>query len=201
LKGESVEYLLGALPTAIEIANQHKSAILVLEELNALSPQMQKVLNQLLDWRRHVYIPELSKTYRLNNGIKLLIAATMNPSTYGGVFELNEDLKSRFAEYFIGYPETDTEKKILSVNELDEELVKKLTLLAYETRKSTELSYALSPRDLALFTQLYISYKRLFTEAEALKYALKVTMVNRYQDVQERRTIEERIKSIFGEVL
>jgi len=55
LRGDETEYQLGVLPTAIELANEAGKAILVLEELNALAPNMQKQLNQLLDWRRHVF--------------------------------------------------------------------------------------------------------------------------------------------------
>ncbi|MEM2498282.1 MAG: MoxR family ATPase [Candidatus Nezhaarchaeales archaeon] len=47
LQGDQVKYVLGALPTAISIANEVGKAILVLEEINALTPQMQKVLNQI----------------------------------------------------------------------------------------------------------------------------------------------------------
>jgi len=205
IQGDQVKYLLGAMPTAIEVANQKGAAMLVLEEINALTPQQQKVLNQLLDWRRHVYIPEIGKTYRLKEGVKFLIAATMNPSTYGGVFELNEDLKSRFAEYVFFYPSKEDEKKILNevtVN-LDDQLKEKLILLASETRAGVnrgELSYALSTRDLVMFANVYNSYLKVFgNETFALKYALKVTVVNRYTDKQEIETIKARIVSIFGE--
>jgi len=206
LRGEEVKYLLGAMPTAIEVANQYGSAILVLEELNALSPQMQKVLNQLLDWRRHVYIPEIGITYELRDKVKLLIAATMNPTMYGGVFELNEDLKSRFVELFLGYPQEEKEVEIVRANieddNMDKGLYGRLVLLAKETRAGVnegELSYALSPRDLVLVAQAFKTYKGVFgSEEEALKQALKVAVLNRYEDKAERETAKARIQSIFG---
>ena len=194
LKGDEVKYLLGALPTAIEIANQAGRAILVLEELNALTPQMQKVLNQILDWRRHIYIPEIGKTYELKNGAKLLICATMNPSTYGGVFELNEDLKSRFTELYVNYPKREKEKQIISLTGLDENLQTWLLALAEETRAGVakgELSYALSPRDLIMFGEVYRALGDL-------KQTLFLTVVNRYEDTQERKTVIARIEAIFG---
>jgi len=202
LVGDEVVYELGVMPTAIEVANKMGKAILVFEELNALTPQMQKVLNQLLDWRRHVYIPEIGKIYRLENGCKLLIVGTMNPSYYGGVHELNEDLRSRFAEVFIDYPREHEESRILEkISDLDEDLKRLLITLAIETRNgyaSGELSYALSTRDLAIFAQVYNSYRAVMDDKQALTMALKNTIVNRYEDKNERATIVQRIYSIFG---
>ena len=202
LIGDEVVYELGVMPVAIEVANKMGSAILVFEELNALTPQMQKVLNQLLDWRRHVYVPEIGKVYRLNDSCKLLIVGTMNPSYYGGVHELNEDLRSRFAEVFIDYPSENEESRILErISDLDEDLRKLLITLAIETRNgyaSGELSYALSTRDLAIFSQVYSSYRTVMGDKQALKFALRNTVVNRYEDSNERKTVMQRIFSIFG---
>jgi len=202
LIGDEVVYELGIMPVAIEVANKMGSAILVFEELNALTPQMQKVLNQLLDWRRHVYVPEIGKVYRLNDGCKLLIVGTMNPSYYGGVHELNEDLRSRFAEVFIDYPSENEESRILErISDLDEDLRKLLITLAIETRNgyaSGELSYALSTRDLAIFSQVYSSYRTVMGDKNALRMALRNTVVNRYEDSNERKTVMQRIFSIFG---
>jgi len=205
LQGDEVKYVLGALPTAIEIANQVGRAILVLEELNALTPQMQKVLNQILDWRKHVYVPELGLTYRLKPDAKLLIGATMNPSTYGGVFELNEDLRSRFSEYYLGYPNEKKEDEIVTklINGISPELRKMMITLAIETRQGVnkgELSYALSTRDIVNFFKVYRSYCSVLSTDDALKAALTVTVVNRYDDASQRETVKQRIMSIFPNV-
>jgi len=198
-----VKFILGVLPMAIEIANEYGVAILSLEELNALSPQMQKVLNQILDWRRHVYVPEIQKVYRLRDGARLLITGTMNPSTYGGVFELNEDLRSRFVEYHVNYPDKIHEKRILRELGIEiepEEVLEGLLLLAKETRKgwqSGELNYALSTRDLVLLGELYNTYKKRMDTEDALKLVLN-TIVNKYDDEGERETLRQRIESIFG---
>ena len=127
LRGDETAYQLGVLPTAIEIANEVKTCILVLEELNALAPNMQKQLNQLLDWRRHVFADN-GKTYRLNKGAKLLVCATMNPSTYGGVFELNEDLISRWGQVWVDYPTQKEEQSIAQINGFDEKLLPIITI-------------------------------------------------------------------------
>jgi len=191
-------YELGVMPLAIEVANREGKCILVFEELNALSPNMQKTLNQLLDWRRHVYVPELNKVYRLEPNAKLLIAATMNPSTYGGVFELNEDLRSRFAEYHVTYPRTDVEQKVVSMYDgLPDDLVQKLITLANESRAGT-LSYVISPRDLTLFATLYKTYTEVFGQDKALRMALKTTVIDRFNEEEVKTWVKPRIFSIFG---
>ena len=168
LRGDETEYQLGVLPTAIELANDKRKAILVLEELNALAPNMQKQLNQLLDWRRHVFADN-GKTYNLNKGAKLLVCATMNPSTYGGVFELNEDLISRWAQVWVEFPTVEEEKSIVNLNGFNVKLLpfnsdgsqittEQIWRLVGETRTDDALSYALSPRDTVQLLQGYQSY-------------------------------------------
>ena len=168
LRGEETGYQLGVLPTAIEVANEVGRTILVLEELNALAPNMQKQLNQLLDWRRHVFADN-GKTYTLNHGAKLLVCATMNPSTYGGVFELNEDLISRWAQIWVEFPSEKEERSIVDLNGFKSELLpfnsegtqvttKQIWRLVGETRTDDALSYALSPRDTVQLLLGYQSY-------------------------------------------
>ena len=180
LRGDETAYQLGVLPSAIELANEVGQAILVLEELNALAPNMQKQLNQLLDWRRHVFADN-GKTYTLNKGAKLLVCATMNPSTYGGVFELNEDLISRWAQIWVQYPTKEEEKSIATINGFDKRLLPAIVQkgawkgnevtehairitedqvwrLVYETRTKSGLSYAISPRDVVQFLTAYQDY-------------------------------------------
>ncbi|RLJ03513.1 MAG: hypothetical protein DRP11_00535 [Candidatus Aenigmatarchaeota archaeon] len=208
LRGDEVVYQLGVIPTAFEVANKKGAAILVFEELNALTPQMQKVLNQALDWRRHCFIPELNKVYRLKPGVKLLIAATMNPSTYGGVHELNEDLLSRFAVWYWNYPGKDLEKRIITevalrngFNEIPGEILDGILRLAKETRASVaagDVEYALSPRDIVQFCQLYIAYSKYFSGKSLLKKALETSVLGKYEDEDHRKFVKQRIESVFG---
>jgi MoxR-like ATPase len=77
--GKKTIFTLGALPTAIEVANEVGRCILLLEELNALTPQVQKQLNALTDFRQMVSMPFIGKTYRLDANAKLWVVGTMNP--------------------------------------------------------------------------------------------------------------------------
>ena len=111
----TVWYQLGVLPTGIEVANNSEcgKAGIDFEEVNGLSPAMQKIVNQFLDWRGHVYIPEIQRIYSPNPGKSLMIYATMNPSTYGGTHELNKDFKDRFTPLKIPFPSPEKEFEIL----------------------------------------------------------------------------------------
>jgi len=194
LIGSEVKFQLGALPTALATAQSEGACILVLEELTALPPQQQKMLNQILDWRKHVYIPEIGKTFHSNGG-KLLVAATTNPSTYAAVFELNEDLKSRLSILRYNYPKESVEMEIIkaSVSPVIEEEAKNLITLARESREAVKegrVDYALSPRDVCLTLQARNAYNNL-------KGAIKTTILNKYESQAEIDFMSQRIHSIF----
>ena len=200
---DRIEYELGILSTAIELANHSKRAVLVFEELNALTPGMQKVLNQLLDWRNHIFIPEINKTLKLKEDCTLFICATMNPSNYGGTHQLNEDLKSRFVVKHVDYPNGEREKEIVfSTTGLSREIIENLIKLATETRlgaEKGELDYELSPRDLILFGRLYNAFVRR-RDSNPLKSALELSVIGKFETKSQKETIRIRIQSIFGAI-
>lgn len=201
--GDKVVFQLGVLPTAIEVANKStkKMAVLVLEELSALTGAMQKVLNQLLDYRNSIFVPGINKHYQLDSDAKLLICATMNPSDYGGTHELNEDLKSRFPTWKLKYPTERKEARILNTEGIEPDLVKKMILLAKETRgaaKKGEINYALSPRDLDTFFNLIRAYEDV--GLKSFELAMEEAVFGQYETDQEENWIKQRISSIFGDV-
>jgi len=153
LRGGETPFVLGPVTTAFEIANEVGECILSLEEINALTPQMQKGLNATADFRKKIEVPEAKKVFRLKEGAKLWIVGTMNTAVYGGTYQLNEDLKSRFNLIPLDYPELGEEKKILSsvlnghAAKLRSQVVDSMLRLAHQTRQG-EIDYALSTRDL-----------------------------------------------------
>lgn len=211
--GDTVNFLLGDLGRVIEMANQFGKAAICLEELNALVPNMQKILNQFLDWRKHVYIPETGIVHKLRPGAKLGIFATMNPSNYGGVFELNEDLYSRFIVYDIKYPEKIEEVHILTTlleDYIDEikEFIPRFAQLADETRRGAvknEITYALSTRDVHYLLCAFREYRKVLesnNDENAEEDAMKLTrdvFLSRYDVAEdERQLLETRWKSCIG---
>lgn len=197
LRGGETPFILGPLTTAFEIANEVGSCILVLEEINGLSPQMQKVLNALADFRRRIEVPECQKVFKLKEGAKLWFTGTMNTAVYGGVYALNEDLKSRFRLLALDYPRPSEEKEILNgvlapevLAKLDPKMMDRVIQLAIETRQKA-LEYALSPRDVQQLIE-DIAFV-------GLNKALRV-LIGKF-DGEDRDTIKERLKSIFGVIV
>ena len=198
--GQETVYKPGILATAIETANQFGSAVLVLEEVNALNGAMQKVLNSLLDYRHSLMIEELNKVYSLNSSVNLLICATMNPSTYGGTNELNEDLKSRFAIWKWNYPEENEERDILNTTDISETIVTRMLQFGQDTRNTCaagRIEYALSPRDLDMFFRRMRVYSNV-SKFDAFDIAFEECILNKYDTPSDIEYIKDRRQSIFG---
>lgn len=185
----STPFILGTVANAIHIANMTGACILVLEEINALSPQRQKELNSLTDFRRKVEVPELSHRFELAPHAKLLVAGTMNPSVYGGTYELNDDLKSRFVELEVPYPPPGAERRILTEMvpeaELYPQVIDMLIKIAKESRQEAT-GYALSPRDLVQILKLVprIGFEEaLFLTAQKFSATDRKLVIDRITDI------------------
>jgi MoxR-like ATPase len=197
-------WVLGALCMAIDVANEYGRCILTLEEINALTPQVQKQLNSLLDFRKSVVVNQLARSFSLREGAFLWVVATMNPSVYGGTYELNEDLRSRWVEVEVDYPDKRQERRIVDTNvpydgfildpALDkdqnkkkwDEMVDQCIKLANETRGSST-QYALSSRDV-------VSLVKLIKDV-GLEQALQL-MVCKFEG-DDRKTVIARVTSNF----
>ena len=116
----------------------------------------------------------------------------MNPSVYGGTYDLNEDLKSRFEEIDVTYPSFGQEKRIVThicPGLVQDGVLDQLIKLANETRQNST-GYALSTRDLVRLVQ---------TVADVgLNTALQM-VICKFEGVDDRNTIIRRIGSIFGQ--
>lgn len=213
LIGNETIFTLGCIPAAIETANEYGRAILLLEELSALTPQVQKQLNAVTDFRRQCSMPFLGKTYKLRKEAYLWVVGTMNPSVYGGTYDLNEDLKSRFEEIDLTYPEAGQEKQILQmacknllgqqmptpyrtldggmardVHHIDDTILTLAIKLAGETRQQAT-GYALSTRDLVRFIETIA----LLGWEKALQLVLC-----KFEGDEDKATMKKRISSIFS---
>ena len=201
--GDKIYFSLGVLPTAIEVANAYGAAVLVLEEISACPPRIQKLLNQLLDWRFHVYVDEIGRVFKLREGAKLLIGATTNPTIWAGTGELNPDLRSRFYVVNFGFPPREKELEILKVYGVkDEWLADKLVVLANETRAAAaryQIAMGLSPRDLVQAATAYEAYAAGgMNSNDALVAALRHAILWKYENEEDRKFVSQRIESLFG---
>lgn len=191
LRGDSSPFVLGPIPTAFEIANEVGKAILLLEEINALTPQMQKILNAVTDFRSAVVLNEAKQVFRLKRDAKLWVLGTMNTAVYGGVYQLNEDLKSRMRLVPLDYPSIEKEQEIIDrvmKKKPSQKIIDDVLTLATETRQPGSLEYALSPRDVIQILE------------DALRVGLDKALwiaTGKFED-NDRATVEQRIKSTFG---
>lgn len=192
-------FQLGALPTVIQVVNHFGKGVLYLDEFNALAHEIQKATNSVTDDRRE--ITANGNIYRLNDGVKLSVVATMNPSTYAGVNTLTEDARSRFIGAIWEYPSSDNLRKIIDWTGIPDETViaplLTLTQNIHNLRINSDVDYSLSPRDLAQFTDCY----RMWEASELnkpLKRSLKNAILSKFSDVAQRELVKKQVKEIFG---
>jgi len=58
-------FTLGCLSAAVDVANEAGRCMLVLEEINALNEEAQKVVNGIADYRKEVDLPHIGQVFRL----------------------------------------------------------------------------------------------------------------------------------------
>jgi hypothetical protein len=199
VKGQETPFHLGNIPRIIEICKHFGNAVIIFEELNALTNQMQKLLNPLLDWRKGAYVETISQHFELNEGDKLLVMATMNPSSYSGVNELNDDLLSRFTKYKWEYPTMTEERKLLHTTGVPAEVVKQFLKLGQETRAAEnrgDTSHSISTRELDSLFNLYRAFKSRFENP--LTELINGKVKGMFNEEEEWNIIKSRIESIFG---
>ena len=190
--GGNAPFVMGPITTAFDIANEVGHCVLVFEEINALSPACQKLLNPLCDFHRRIEVSAARRVFELENDAKLWVVGTMNASTYGGVYSLNEDLRSRLNIFPLGYPSLEDEKNILTTTMRDatkdvgQKTVNAVLRLAMETRKN-EFEYALSTRDIV---QILTNIRNV-----GLKPAMWIAS-GKFQD-NDLNLFQARVKSAF----
>lgn len=207
-QGNEVRFITGVIANAIRIANQTGKCVLVMEEINALRPNIQIALNQLTDWRGVVNIPDINVQYRLDEGAKLAIFGTMNPG-YIGTYDLNPALKNRFRELPVDYPNEMTERMIVGqfTTKVPLEYINALVNMARLSRKGVtggDYSYALSPRDLVAFVECYEAYSQSPSITAhnsdehpnlAWELACITSFTCRYENEAEKKTFAELLES------
>jgi len=146
-----------SLAIAFKLAQKYGKAILLIEEINTFDPRIQKELNSLTDVKRMLVVELTGEVLRLDNKAKLLIVGTMNPSSlgYGGVNQLNMDLKSRFIFVDI---EAEREQALAVVGESAREWLD----IILELNKKTLISHQAGIRDVIQLAQLEQKFGKKF---------------------------------------
>ena len=190
----------GILVQAVEIANNNGMCILYLDELNALEPELQKLLNPLLDDRRSINAN--GRMFKLNGNAKLIVIATMNPSTYAGTSPLNEDLRSRFVGQVWDYPKKSHLEKVIDWTHIPTTKVKnpilQLAQDSFNYKVRGDVEYVLTIRDLNQFTELYRIWLKLgISSKRVLSKALEGAIYVKYSDRAERELMIKSAQDTF----
>jgi|SaaInlStandDraft_6_1057023.scaffolds.fasta_scaffold00276_18 MoxR-like ATPase len=192
MQGEDVVFSLGALPLAIETANDVGACVLVLEEVNTLRPQVQSTIFSVADYRKSVEASFLGRRFELAADSLLWVLGTMNPG-YSGTYQLNEALRSRFDFVEVLYMPEKKERELLESTFTTPPDVKErriaagLLQFAAESR-THDWTYALSTRDLVNTVHKY--------EKVGLDKALKI-LADKF-DPEHRSAIAARVQSVFA---
>jgi len=203
IRGNETPFVLGYIPTAIEIANECGRCILNFEEINALTPEAQKLLNPITDWQRRIEVSDAQRVFELKADAKLWVVGSMNTTNYGGTHQLNEDLVSRAEIIALDYPELSDEREILhtimppdvaarakqpvAASAPNTSLLDAVLRLAHDSRQRQGLDYALSTREVARLVQNIVR----LGERNALQLLL-----GKYSG-EDRVTLKKRIEAVF----
>ena len=192
---------LGILPRAILCANKFKKACLYLDEINALEPEVQKILNPICDDRRMIVAN--NKQFRLNKDSTLIVIASMNPSYYAGVNQLTEDMRSRFIGDVWSYPTSSELRSLVNWTDIPESTVTdpllQLVQDTHSSRVKGDVEYVLSPRDVVQFTEVYRMWNKKGLDAtQTLKRSIHTCLLVKYGDSTEREFVKTSAQDTFG---
>jgi len=193
-------FQLGVIPLAIELANKYKHAIIFFDEINALDPDLQKRLNPVLDERKSILVN--GKLYRLNDGCKLAIVGAMNPLSYTGVNTLNEDTKSRFIGRTWNHSVESQLDNVIDWKDISDERKEKVTTLCKslrDLRKSGDIGYSLSTRDIKQLVSIFRMFMTHNSEEESMIKAIKTVVINhKFDNDEEREAVAKLVYDVFG---
>ena len=195
---------MGVIPTVIELANKSplKKAILLIDEISALTPEIQKLLNENLNFREGITVTEINQSFKLNDDSSIAVCATKNPATYAGTNELNTELYSIILQS--QQPDLTKEQTtdLLKAYKLDEDLISKLCNLKDQINASYDggnLFFRLDTREIVKFVNVYTVLKKSnIDEEQAITEACRLVL-GKYSIAKDNLSlIQSMAESIFG---
>lgn len=212
---QSTYFQLGLLPTAVEVANKVGKCVLFIDEIAAMQPEQQKILNSLLDFRRSIAIPEIGKIFRLKSGVKFMVVAATNPWSEEGsgsfaTNTLNTDLLSRFATIYLRVSDPGQVREFFGKKKSKGDMYVKSVIPAMPIlMEQKNLDYTISFRDLDRFrdlTDVFLEqvreYKRtknpalrdFGTESKAVAWAFILSFLAPFPNEHQRASVFQIVK-------
>lgn len=197
---EEVVFIPTVIPLAIMSANEIGGAILLLEEMNSLRPNVQKLVNAVADDYPSVRLPRAGEKITLDDDANLMVVGTLNPSSRtGGVFPLNEDLKDRMSKNERGYPDQDVLQRILKEQGVPDKIGSEGSIremissfaISVHSMAGNAVSYDFSPRSAVRFGRLWKQYQQTMND-EGKSYAMVADLfLNEYEPENRNEIIDE----------
>ncbi len=178
LIGEGTKWQDGPIPSIIRAANHHKMAILIINELNALTVNAQIGLNPLLDKQQGVILTQNNNEFvKLSDDSQLLIIATMNPDVMG-INDLQASVRDRASAIIeMTYPSLEKESWLIQqLTGLDEKWALMYCEVIAECRRAkfVDNTVTKAPSTRAIID--WINYSKVW----GAMLSFKLTIANRY---------------------
>jgi MoxR-like ATPase len=174
-------FIDGIVTQAVKCAQTHGSAMLIMEEINAIPAGVTMCLHPLLDFVKSLIVRITGEVLNMNgNAGKLYIIATANIGTEG-TQAMNTAFKSRFgAKLYIEFPKTITFKRILERDSADEEIITTLVNIVNGLRtayKNSELADAPSIREAVNAVRAFNTFSKQYPRTVAFTKACNYTLL------------------------
>jgi hypothetical protein len=178
LIGEGTKWQDGPIPSIIRSANHHKMAILIINELNALTVNAQMGFNPLLDKQEGVILTQNNNEFvNLSEDSHLLIIATMNPDVMG-INDLQASVRDRASAIIeMTYPSIEKESWLIQqLTGLDENWSSMYCEVIAECRRAkfVDNTVTKAPSTRAIID--WINYSKVW----GAMLSFKLTIANRY---------------------
>lgn len=178
LIGEGTKWQDGPIPSIIRAANHHKMAILIINELNALTVNAQMGFNPLLDKQEGVILTQNNNEFvNLSEDSHLLIIATMNPDVMG-INDLQASVRDRASAIIeMTYPSIEKESWLIQqLTGLEEKWALMYCEVIAECRRAkfVDNTVTKAPSTRAIID--WINYSKVW----GAMLSFKLTIANRY---------------------
>lgn len=192
----------GALPIAVDIANNHptKMCVIYADEPNTQTAEVQKIWNSLCDDRHSVVAND--RIFKVAKGSKVIVIGAMNPLSYSGVNALNEDFVSRHCFYEVKIPSRETLRSVVDWKKLPEEDINTMLTLCESIRSLRNqgvVDYSISTRDMNQFATVYsLTIKNGYEHATAIFNAVKTCIIGKMPTEEQRESIKTLVYDAWG---
>lgn len=178
LIGEGTKWQDGPIPSIIRAANHHKMAILIINELNALTVNAQMGLNPLLDKQQGVILTQNNNEFvNLSEDSQLLIIATMNPDVMG-INDLQASVRDRASAIIeMNYPSLEKESWLIQqLTGLDQKWALMYCEVIAECRRAKFIDNTVTKAPSTRAIIDWINYSKVW----GAMLSFKLTIANRY---------------------